>query len=46
MGLADDLSRQFGTRVQIKKRGQKGKIEIEFLTSQDLDQLLNRLMNR
>jgi ParB family chromosome partitioning protein len=44
LGLADNLSRHFGTRVHIRKRGQKGKIEIEFLSSEDLDQLLNRLM--
>jgi ParB family chromosome partitioning protein len=44
LGLADNLSRHFGTRVHIKKRGQRGKIEIEFLSSEDLDQLLNRLM--
>ena len=41
--LADDLSRHFGTRVNIKQRGRKGRIEIEFLSSEDLDQLLKRL---
>jgi ParB family chromosome partitioning protein len=43
LSLSDDLSRHFGTKVQIKRRGQKGKVEIEFYSNDDLDRLLNRL---
>jgi ParB family chromosome partitioning protein len=38
--FADELSRQFGTRVQIKRRGKKGRVEIEFYSNEDLDRLL------
>jgi ParB family chromosome partitioning protein len=41
--LAEDLSRHFGTKVQIKKHGNKGKIEIEFYNNDDFDRLLQRL---
>ena len=41
--IADDLSRRFGTKVQIKRRGQKGRVEIEFYTDDDLDRLLSLL---
>lgn len=40
LGLSEELSRQFGTKVQIKRRGQRGKVEIEFYTDDDLDRLL------
>ncbi len=43
LSLSDDLSRHFGTKVQIKRRGQKGKVEIEFYSNDDLDHLLRRL---
>jgi len=43
MDLADDLSRHFGTKIRIKKRGQKGKVEIEFYSNDDLDRLIERL---
>lgn len=43
LSLSDDLSRHFGTKVQIKRRGQKGKVEIEFYSNEDLDHLLSRL---
>ena len=42
-GLADELSRHFGTKIMIKKMGQKGKVEIEFYSNDDLDQLIHRL---
>jgi len=42
-GLAEDLSRHFGTKVMIKKQGQKGKVEIEFYNTDDLDRLILRL---
>ena len=41
--IADDLSRFFGTKVQIKRLGRKGKVEIEFYNSEDLDRLLRLL---
>lgn len=43
ISLADDLSRHFGTKVQIKRRGKKGRVEIEFYSNDDLDRLLKRL---
>ncbi len=41
--LADDLSRYFGTRVRIVRRGDRGKVEIEFYTNEDLERLIARL---
>lgn len=41
--LADDLSRQFGTRIQIRRMGKKGKIEIDFYSNDDLDRLIGLL---
>ena len=41
--LAEDLSRHFGTKIVIKKHGQKGKVEIEFYSNDDLDRLIHRL---
>jgi len=41
--LAEDLSRRFGTKVNIKRRGDKGKVEIEFYNNDDLDRLLELL---
>jgi len=38
--MADSLSRRFGTKVQIKRRGKKGKLEIEFYSNDDLNRLL------
>jgi ParB family transcriptional regulator, chromosome partitioning protein len=43
LSLAEDLSRRFGTKVQIKQRGEKGKLEIEFYSNDDLDRLLGLL---
>jgi len=42
-GLSEDLSRHFGTKVNIRKSGKRGKVEIEFYSNDDLDRLLNRL---
>ncbi|MGB5750028.1 MAG: ParB/RepB/Spo0J family partition protein [Desulfobacterales bacterium] len=42
-GLAEDLSRYFGTKILIKKDGPKGKVEIEFYSNDDLDRLIRRL---
>ena len=41
--LAEGLSRHFGTKVNIKRSGQKGRVEIEFYSDQDLERLLNLL---
>lgn len=41
--VEEDLSRHFGTRVQIRRRGRKGRVEIEFYNNDDLDRLLNLL---
>jgi len=43
--ISEELSRNFGTKVQIRRRGQKGKVEIEFYSNEDLDRLL-QLLNR
>ncbi len=43
--VAAELSRSFGTKVQIRRRGKKGKVEIEFYSNDDLDRLL-QLLNR
>jgi ParB family chromosome partitioning protein len=43
-GLSEELSRQLGTKVTIHKSGrQAGRVEIEFYSLDDLDQLLMRL---
>lgn len=41
--MADDLSRRFGTKVQIKRRGKKGRVEIEFYSNDDLNRVLELL---
>jgi ParB family transcriptional regulator, chromosome partitioning protein len=41
--LQEDLSRHFGTKIEIKRLGKKGKIEIEFYSNEDLDNLISRL---
>ena len=38
--LADELSLNIGTRVQIKRHGEKGRLEIEFYNSDDLERLI------
>jgi ParB family chromosome partitioning protein len=38
--VAENLSRRFGTKVQIRRRGKRGKLEIEFYSNDDLDRLL------
>jgi ParB family chromosome partitioning protein len=42
-GLAEELSRQFGTRVQIVRKGKKGRVEIDFFSDDDLDRLISIL---
>lgn len=41
--VAESLSRRFGTRVQIKRRGKKGRLELEFYSNEDLNRLLDLL---
>jgi ParB family chromosome partitioning protein len=41
--LEEDLSRHFGTRVLIKRKQQKGSVEIEYYSNDDLDRLLGLL---
>ena len=41
--VAEDLSRHYGTKVQIKRSGKIGKVEIEFYGDQDLDRLIGML---
>ncbi len=43
--LAEELSRQLGTKVRISRRGEKGKLEIEFYNNDDLDRLIG-VLNR
>ena len=43
LSQADDLSRRFGTKVQIKRHGKKGKVEITFFNNEDLDRVLRLL---
>jgi len=43
LDIADELSRTFGTKIEIKKRGAKGKINIEFYDDDDLDRLIGIL---
>lgn len=40
MTVEEDLARHFGTKVNIRRRGQRGKVEIEFYSNEDLDRLL------
>lgn len=42
-GLEEDLARHFGTKVRIKRKAQKGRVEIEFYSNDDLDRLLGLL---
>jgi ParB family chromosome partitioning protein len=41
--VSEQLSRHFGTKVQIKRKGQKGRVEIEFYNDEDLNRLLDLL---
>jgi ParB family chromosome partitioning protein len=41
--VAETLARRFGTKVQIKRRGKKGRLEIEFYSTEDLNRLLELL---
>lgn len=43
LDIAEKLSRHYGTKVAIKRRGNKGKVEIEFYNNEDLDRLIELL---
>jgi ParB family chromosome partitioning protein len=43
--LSQELSRRFRTRVSIRKRGRKGRIQIEFYSDEELDRILYLLRN-
>lgn len=43
LSIEESLARHFGTKVLIRRRGQKGKVEIEFYSNEDLDRLLGLL---
>ena len=38
--VEEELQRLLGTRVRVTRRGDKGKIEIEFYSEEDLDRIL------
>ena len=44
--LADDLTRELGTRVRLERRGRGGAIEIEFYSEPELDRLVSHLKGR
>ncbi|MDA8404284.1 MAG: ParB/RepB/Spo0J family partition protein, partial [Desulfobacteraceae bacterium] len=46
LSVEENLARHFGTKVMIRRRGQKGKVEIEFYSDDDLDRLLGLLNAR
>ena len=44
--MAEELSRYYGTKVLIRKSGQRGKVEIEFYSNDDLDRLIGLLKSK
>ncbi len=44
--LEEDLQRALGTKVRIRTMGKRGKIEIEFYSPDEFEQLLARLLGR
>jgi ParB family transcriptional regulator, chromosome partitioning protein len=43
ISLSDGLKRSLGTKVEIKKKGKSGSINIHFYSDEELDRLLDRL---
>ncbi len=41
--VSEDLSRYFGTRVRINRKGKTGRVEIDFFSDEDLNRLLELL---
>jgi ParB family chromosome partitioning protein len=44
--LAADLSRHFGTKVVIRKMGQRGRVEIEYYSNDDLNRLIEHFKSK
>ncbi len=44
LALEDKLKQSLGTKVQIRHKGKKGRIEIEYYSLDELDRLLERLL--
>jgi ParB family chromosome partitioning protein len=44
--LQDSLRKYLGTKVQITRKGQRGKIEIEYYSHQDLERLVEAIIGR
>jgi ParB family chromosome partitioning protein len=44
--LEDRLSKRFMTRINVKRSGKGGTIEIKFLSPEDLDRVLGIIMGR
>jgi ParB family chromosome partitioning protein len=42
--LSKDLQKSLGTKVAIKRKGEKGRIIIEFYSDEDLDRLIDKLL--
>ena len=40
-GLEENLKTTLGSKVSIKSRGKKGKIEIEYVSSDDLERIIH-----
>ena len=43
--VEEDLKKALGTRVNLNRRGKKGKIEIEFYSEDELERLIDLLIN-
>jgi ParB family chromosome partitioning protein len=41
--IAEELSHRFGTKVDIRRKGKRGKLQIEFYSDEDLDRLIHLL---
>jgi ParB family chromosome partitioning protein len=41
--LEEDLTRQLGTKVSIKRRGKSGTLQIEYYNNKDLERLIAKL---
>ncbi len=45
LAIEDDIKRLFGTKVRIKGSGERGKIEIEFYSQEELERITEILLN-
>ena len=46
MNLAQDLTRQWSTRVEVKGSERRGKIVVHYASRQELDRLLEAMQNQ